>query len=219
MTEHIFLTYQKFNYKGEAAELGDLLADHKIEHFIEDTSSSFDPSFSNNELNKEFRIKLKKQDFEKADKLLLAISADQISAIDKDYYLFEFSDEELMDILKKSDEWSKFDYLLAQKILKGRGQEINDKQLESLRKQRIEELAKPGEYQKSWIIAGYVFSFLGGLMGVFIGWHLISYKKTLPNGDSVYGYTVEGRKHGSNILLLGIVSFIIWLFIRTILNN
>jgi hypothetical protein len=210
MTENDFLTYQKFSNKNEARELTDLLTANKIEFLFEDTSANFDPSFANNESNNEFRVKLKKQDFEQADKLLLNISAKQIDEVDKDHYLFEFSDEELFEILTKSDEWSKFDYLLAQKILKDRGQEVNEKLLETLRKQRIEELAKPEDSKKVWITAGYFFAFFGGLLGLFIGWHLISHKKTLPNGDRVYGYSIEDRKHGNRILILGIVFLIIW---------
>lgn len=218
MTEKDFLTYQKFSDKSEAVELTDLLTENNIDFIFEDTSASFDPSFANNQINKEFRVKLKKQDFDKADKIMLSISATQLDNIDKDYYLFEFKDEELIEVLTKSDEWSKFDYLLAQKILKERGQEVNEKFLETLRKQRIEELAKPEENQKTWIIAGYVFAFLGGLLGLFIGWHLLSHKKTLPNGERVYGYSVEDRKHGNRILIMGIVFLIIWTLIK-ILNN
>ncbi|MBM3418164.1 MAG: hypothetical protein FJY17_04490 [Bacteroidetes bacterium] len=159
MTENDFLIYQKFSDKGEAVELTELLTENNIDFLFEDTSASFDPSFANNQINNEFRVKIKKQDFDKADKITLSFSATQLDNIDKDYYLFEFTDEELIEVLTKGDEWSKFDYLLAQKILKDRGQEVNEKFLETLRKQRIEELAKPEENQKTWIIAGYVFAF------------------------------------------------------------
>ncbi|MDB5013033.1 MAG: hypothetical protein JWQ25_1235, partial [Daejeonella sp.] len=83
----------------------------------------------------------------------------------------------------------------------------------------IEELAKPEDSQKTWIIAGYIFSFLGGLLGIFIVWHLVSHKKTLPNGDSVYGYSVEDRKHGNRILIWGIIIFVISTTIRIITND
>lgn len=184
-----YLTYQKFNNEGEAFELAELLTANKIEFLLEDTSGNFDPSFANNDFNKEFRIKLQKHDFDHADKLLLSISEKYLNDIDKDYYLFAFSDEKLLRILTESDKWSKFDYLLAQKILKERGQEVSEKLLDTLRKQRIEELAKPEDSQKTWIMAGYLFAFLGGFLGLFIGWHLRSHKKALPNEDSVYAYS------------------------------
>jgi len=210
MKENQFLTYRKFTDKSEALELSELLTKNNIDFILEDTSASFDPSFANNEFNNEFRIKLKKSDFELVDQLQLEISVNQIDSIDKDYYLFGFTDQELIEIITKSDEWSNFDYVLAQKILKDRGMEINKELLNTIRKQRIEELAKPEGSQKVWIIAGYAFSFIGGLLGLFIGWHLLSYKKTLPNGDRVYGYSMEDRTQGSYILINGIIFLIIW---------
>lgn len=213
MNENDFLTYQKYNNVEEATQFADLLEVNNIEFLFEDTSTAFDPSFANNESGQEFRIKLRKQDFEQVDKLLLEISAKQLDDVDKDYYLFQFTDEELIEVITKNDEWGKFDYLLAQKILKERGLEVNEKLLETLRKQRIQELAKPEENQKSWIFTGYVFALLGGVVGIFIGWHLLTHKKTLPNGDRVYGYTEDNRKHGRSIMILGIVFFFLWTYI------
>ncbi len=219
MAENQFLTYQKFTDQSEAKELSDLMTKNNIDFQFEDTSASFDPTFTNSELSKEYRVKLKKQDFEKADKILIDISRQKLDIVDSDYYLFDFTDQELIEILVKSDEWGKFDYLLAQKILKDRGQEVSKELLETLRKQRIEELAKPEDGQRTWIIAGYVFSILGGLLGLFIGWHLLSHKKTLPNGDRVYGYSIEDRKHGNRIFILGIVFLVIWTSLRILTNN
>ena len=214
MAENQFLTYQKFTNQSEAKELSDLLTKGNIEFIVEDTSVSFDPSFANNESNNEYRIRLKKQDFEQADKILMDIPAKQFDAISEDYYLFEFQDQELLEVLIKRDEWSKFDYLLAQKILKDRGQKVSKELLQTFRKQRIEELAKPEGSQKVWISAGYVLSILGGLLGFFIGWHLLYHKKTLPNGDQVYGYSVEDRKQGKRILIVSVIFLIIWTTIR-----
>ena len=177
MEEKDFLTYKKFTYKGEATELADLLNANNIENLFEDTSAVFDLTFTDNELKKEYRVKLKPSDFGKADKLLYDISAKEINEVDKDYYVFQFSNEELIDILTRSDEWSPFNYLLAQKILKDRGQEVNEQLLETLKEKRNKELAQPDENKNSGIITGYVLSFLGGVLGIFIGWSLLSTKK------------------------------------------
>jgi hypothetical protein len=56
-----------------------------------------------------------------------------------------------------------------------------------------------------WIIVGYITAFLGGVLGIFIGWHLLSFKKTLPDGQRVYEYDTNARKHGQKILIIGIV--------------
>ncbi len=45
-------------------------------------------------------------------------------------------------------------------------------------------------------------------MGVFIGHHLNTAKKTLPNGERVYVYNAEDRSHGKWIYFIGIVMFL-----------
>ena len=214
MSENRFVTYQKFNELSQANELTDLLKQNNIEFVVEDYSISFDPSFANNETDREYRIKIKKEDFEVADQLVNKITAEEIKSVDEDYYLYEFTDQELIEVVVKSEEWSRFDYLLAQKLLKERGKEINKDLLDGLKHQRIEDLAKPEESQKIWIIAGYIFAFLGGLLGIFIGWHLLSHKKTLPNGDRVHGYSTDDRKHGNRILIIAITFFVFWTILK-----
>jgi len=71
----------------------------------------------------------------------------EINEVEKDYYLLSFSDEELIDVIAKSDEWNKFDVELAQKILKEKGKEVTEQQITQIKQQRIEELSKPEEGQ------------------------------------------------------------------------
>lgn len=218
MTNRQFLTYQKFYNKSQATDLVELLTTNQVEFFFEDASTNFDPSFANNEISKEYIVKVQKEDFEKVDKILTDLYAKEIDSVDAAYYLFDFTNDELTDLLIKSDEWSKYDYLLAQKILEKRGIEINDDLLNTFKKQRIEDLTKPDKTQKTSIIMGYIFALLGGLIGGFIGWHLLCHKKTLPNGDRVYGYSVSDRKQGKRILILGIFFFLLWTSLRFIGN-
>jgi len=214
MSTEQFLTYQRFMNEQDARDLADLLKDNGVEFQWEDGTASFDPSFANNAVHKEFRVKLKPVDFQRADDLLLEQSSALLNEIEQDYYLFQFSDEELFEVLEKRDAWSKFDYLLAQKLLKERGKSFSIAELEAMRNRRIEELAKPDTGQTLWVAVGYVSVLFGGLFGVFLGWHLYSHKKTLPDGTRAYGYTEKDRKQGRIIFFLGLVSFLIFLFFR-----
>ncbi|MGY3055760.1 hypothetical protein ACVWYG_003986 [Pedobacter sp. UYEF25] len=216
MNDTQFLTYQKFNDKLLANELAQTLTANNVEFVFEDSSPHFDPSFANNETSKEYLIKLQKPDFEKADEVLMNLSAKDIDAVSPDHYLFNFTDDELKDLLLKSDEWSKYDYLLAQKILDNRGYKIDEKAINKIKEQRIEELSKAEKSQKNSIIAGYIFAVLGGLIAVFIGWDLFSHKKTLPNGERVYSYSEHDRKQGKIITVIGVLFVIIWTIFRLI---
>lgn len=218
MTTEEFLTYQRFNDRHDAVELAELLDKHNVAYRLEDHSPGFDATFANTGLGKEYRVKLRKDDFALADALQLEIANRLIAGVDKDHYLFGFSDAELTEVVLKRDEWSKFDFLLAQKILKGRGKEINEDAVAALRRQRIEELARPEESQTFWIAAGYVLAVLSGLLGMFVGIHLLTHKRTLPNGDRVVAYSAADRKHGRRIAVIGLVFLAVWTGVRITRN-
>ena len=204
-----FITYQKFNDAELANELAELLNGHNIQYYIQEETSGFDPSFVMSNAPVDYAVKIKSEDFERANLLQKENEAKNIEGIDKDYYLFSFSDDELMEVITKADEWSAFDNVLAKKILSERGKNISEKDIAELEEKRIEELKTPEPNQTIWIVLGYLFAFGGGVFGLFIGWHLKSYKKTLPNGEKVYGYSNRDRWHGKIIFYIAIVATII----------
>jgi hypothetical protein len=208
-----FLTFQKFNSKDLVAPLVHLLEENNIAYTVENTAGRFDPSSLNGNPNEEYSVKIHPENFDVANQLLIDTAKQSIQG-HENHYLKKFSDTELYDILLKPDEWSRNDYVLAQIILKERGKEVNDELLSALRKQRIEDLSRPEPGQKTWIIFGYISVLLGGLLGVFIGLHLYTYKKTLPDGKRVYAYTLNDRNHGYIMFLSGIALFIFWLIVR-----
>jgi hypothetical protein len=204
-----FVSYQKFGNKALAQDLADLLEKHQIEYRFNDASPTMDGSFGGGELSKEYEIQLMQSNFKKADELQLENAAANYETIDKDYYLFGFSDEELREIIVKKDEWNPFDFLLAQKLLKDRGAGIGIGEIETLRDKRLQELAKPEPTQSAAIIADYVLAILGGAFGIFTGWYLRNHKKTLPNGQRVYAYKTSDRAHGLYIMILGTIFLIL----------
>ncbi|MNQ83087.1 hypothetical protein D3C85_981570 [compost metagenome] len=209
MTEE-FITFEKFSNKNSADEFVKLIEEEKIEYFLENNSLSFDPTFANNGFGTEYCLKIKKEDFDRVNQILLEKSEKEINEIEKDYYLFTFSDEELIDVISKSDEWNAFDVSLAKKLLKEKGVDISSKRVEEIKEQRILELAKPEKNHLGFLIFGYISALFGGLWAIFIGWHLLTYKKTLPNGNRIYAYSKDDRKHGNRILITGIVFFVLW---------
>ena len=197
--------FRKFPTLEQATELKDLLNENGIESILADNVPPVDVTFSGNTLQNEIEIRIKQSDFKKAEDILEKNAEELIDQIDKGYYLFEFTDEELYEVLLKSDEWNAFDYTLAQKILKQRGKSVDKELLNSLKNERLKDLAKPEGNQKPWIIGGYVFSILGGFLGLIIGYFLWTSKKTLPNGQKVYSYSENDRKHGKYIFYIGLI--------------
>jgi hypothetical protein len=209
-----FVTFQRFNDKVAALALAETFKGNNFEVELEDASANFDITFANNEIDKDFRVKLKPEDFERANIFLQQQAAKDLADIDPNYYIFDFSDEELKEIIEKQDEWSSLDFLLAQKILRERGVEVNVEQIQTLKAKRIEELSEPEKSPKLLIVSGYVLAFIGGLLAIVIGAYLRNHKKTLPNGERVFGYAIADRAHGERILILGILGLIIFAAIQ-----
>ena len=211
-----FAEFQRFNSEAELEKCVKILIENNIEYLIEDVSINLDPVLSSNKLGIEFLLKIDQVNFEKANNILDELYSFEIDEIESDYYLFSFSDDELLDVIIKSDEWNKFDVQLAQKILKEKGKGLSVIEIEQIQRERILDLSKPEKKQSDWIFIGYISSLLGGFLGIFIGWHLLTFKKTLPNGDRIYNYSNEDRKHGNQILIIGFLSIIVWIIIRIV---
>ncbi|MWB94205.1 hypothetical protein GON26_07510 [Flavobacterium sp. GA093] len=212
-----FSVFRKYPTLAQAKELKGLLQQHAIETILTDNIPPVDSSFSGSTLQNQYEVKIQFSDFEKAEKILDENAENLIEEVSKDHYLFEFSDEELYDILLKADEWNEFDYKLAQKILIKRGKPIDEDLIKALKKQRLESLAKPEENQKPWIIAGYIFALLGGFLGILIGYSLWTSKKSLPNGQSVYSYNEKDRNHGKNIFYIGLIILPFYIALKMLL--
>ncbi|MBU2920143.1 hypothetical protein KO504_02200 [Winogradskyella psychrotolerans] len=203
--EDDYSIFRKFPSLEQATELKTLLNNNGIETVLGDNVPPVDVTFSGNTLQNEIEVRIKQTDFKKAELLLEKDAEDLIENIDKNYYLFDFTNKELYEILLKSDEWNAFDYTLAQKILIQRGKSIDKDLLNSLKEERLKQLAKPEGNQKLWIIAGYFFMLLGGFLGLIIGYFLWTSKKTLPNGQKVYSYAESDRTHGKYIFIISLI--------------
>ncbi|MBD8082983.1 hypothetical protein [Chryseobacterium caseinilyticum] len=207
-------TYRKFIYEDDALELMEILKQNHITYELVNNSSQLDSNFGGDINTKQFELKIHREDFVIAENLEEELLKNEIENVAEDYHLFDYSDEELVEIVTKKEEWNKFDYLLAQKILKQRGKEINPELLKIINKQRIENLATE-EVSPTWlIIIGYVCAILGGLFGVFIGAYLMYYKKAMPNGGRMYGFSRKDRSHGQNILIISGIAFLFWIVVR-----
>ncbi|UTW62772.1 hypothetical protein KFE98_01045 [bacterium SCSIO 12741] len=205
-----FALYRKFPDVEQANELADLLRNNKVEVLLSDNSPGMDLTFSGSSLHNEVELFIPQEEFARVDKILANLADKLIKEVEEDYYLFEFSNAELRDLLLKQDEWSAFDVQLARKLLQERGEPMDDDELDKLRQKRIEDLARPETSSAGWIWAGYITAFLGGFFGLMLGWYLWNQKKTLPDGSKVFRYSTESRIHGRRMVIIGLACSIIW---------
>ncbi|MVN90790.1 hypothetical protein [Mucilaginibacter aquatilis] len=205
-----FIQYRKFDDPALAENLIALLIANSVTYQSEENKLSFDPSFGAvSETSTEYVVKIAPVDFELVNQLVMAHEEATLDQIEEDHYLHKFTDEELTDILIKPDEWSFTDVILAGRLLKERGAPADAETIKTLKQKHLAELRMPAPSQTNWIIVGYLLAPLGGIISVFIGWHLMSHKNILPNGEYVFRYVERDRQHGRIIFIVGIMFILI----------
>lgn len=207
-----FKTYMCLTDAKSVSEITTILSKHLIPFKVEDTSKSFDPSFSFNNTSKSILILLDIKDFEKANHVIDKELILNIDEIDKEHFLYTFSEEELLDVIKNSEEWHPLDVKLAKKIIKDKDFTINETEIINHKNAKQNKIYKPEKSSKTTILTGYVFSLIGGFIGIAIALFLINNKKTLPTGEKIYTYCKEDRNHGVKMLISSCIILIIYLF-------
>lgn len=218
-----------FHYSNDPEVVNDFvekLEYNGIDFTIEKTAQVLDSTIIGVSSTDDIVIKLKPEDFTRAHQCLEDFYKTEVDRIDETYYLYTFSNDELYEIISKPDEWGYLDYLLAQKILIERGKKIDPAILESLKKERKKELAKPEKAALSSYIVAYFFivaglfsllspvfyysdfSYLLTVISFFIGRNIYTTKKTLPDGQSVFSYSEANRRRGRTLMNLALVVFI-----------
>lgn len=166
-----------------------------------------DPIFIGGTPSNKYEILVKEEDKEDANAIFWEWAQEAISQIPKDYYLFEYSNSELKTILIESTEWNELDVLLAEKILRDRDVAIDVSEIDAKRNDRKKEMAQPQSGQEGWILIGYIFSFIGGFVGLLLGYSLWKAKKRLPDGEKTPAYASNVRTHGKIIFFISLVFF------------
>lgn len=207
------LTFHRFNDIALATEFAERLMQLGIYCEIDNQTVPFDVTYANNPIEVDIRIKLRPEDFNRANAALDEYYKTQLDTVEQDYYLFSFTDEELEDIVRRPDEWNRLDYQLALKLLNERGIEIKPEVIESYQQRRIAVLSQTENMSIWWVYMGYAAAVLGGLIGVVVGLLLVYGKKTLPNGTRVYINSDIRRFHGKLILAISAVSIVSWYII------
>ncbi len=211
MSEQEFITFQKFESQEEAEILITLLQEAGIAVQYETVSTPVDVTFTGNAQPAEVLVKIHPDDFESANETLEQQAKTIVVEYPDDHYIFSFTDDELLEIVQKADEWSKEDYLLSMKILKERGKEVSDAQLEVYRQERLAELRREVRGNPGWVLFGFVVAILGGLLGIIMGWIYYTHKKTDSTGHRFFAYDAATRKKGRTMYIMGIVFFICWM--------
>jgi len=212
MSNSYHLSFRTTVTRLEADEIASLLSENDIPSRVAKNEGDLDHVFNGESPTDKFEVLIHKEDLSRAENVLVGIATEQLNEISPDQYLYSFSNEDLLNVLIEKNEWNEIDVLLSERILKDRGVEIDYTELSQQRKQRMHSLSEPKGGQIGWVIIGYISAFLGGFLGLVIGYFIWQAKNKLPNGEKVPAYNERLRKHGLAIFLISLVVFPIVLF-------
>jgi hypothetical protein len=217
-----FVNYKSFNDKAVAIELYDKLNREGLQVEWESSVGIFDASFANDEFMHLYYVKLRKEDFSKADAIMMQLLSENNEPPPHDYYLFSFTNKELIDVLKNPDEWNEYDRFWAGKLLQEKSVHVREEEIVQAKTKRLEDLKKPWKLDKVWLLLPgvllswgfYYLYFLATIGCIFLGMYITYSKKTMPDGDRVIAFSPEDRSLGKIVMIVSaIITTLIFLII------
>ena len=199
-----YSVYQKFTDLDIANDVADELRSNGIEVIVQESNKSSVGNFAATSIDFDAAINLKPRDFDQADKVLEIYYSKLIENVEEDYYLFDFTREELFEIVSKPYDWGHFDVLMAKNLLNDKGEKIDSEIIKQNKRTQVSAAAEIESVSRAKIILGYVFSFLFPLIGFVIGYSIVSNKKMLPNGYQFALHSSRDINHGKQILTTSI---------------
>ncbi len=220
-----WMTLESFGSLDEAKALVALLEENAIEaNLVNDANMGGDPlglDFQNRGADSCI-VRVHAKDIDRARRILEAgvragvSSADEVSM----EMLGNFSDEELVEILQKQDEWNPENVILAQKILESHGKVYSEEDLKRFFDERVEVLRQPVAVKASSVTLAFLgvvlslaldaghFLFLDckdylyallasgfcACLSFIAGLNWTYRRKRLPNGEKVFAFSAGIRK-------------------------
>ncbi len=197
-------SFRHYADRAEAEDLAELLNSEGLDAVVSENSEVFDVTFTAG-AEQEYHVLLPAEEFLRAEALLEEEAREEPLILPPEHYLRTFDNDELLDVLKEADAWSPEDRVQAERLLRARGVAVDHEALRVARQQRLEELARPEKARWTWLAVGIALIWMGGIGGLVIGWSLMSARKVLPDGRSVYRYTEGDRRSGQVIFVMGAV--------------
>jgi hypothetical protein len=202
--------YAKAFDTSEFDDIIKLLNNNNIPFIVEETKAiidqlqvGFNPGFK-------CYLKIGSNDRTKVDELVSNAFSITYKDIPKNYYLLKYSDDELLEIITFKDEWSQYDFLIAKTILLERGINPDNITSERIKQIRLKNESEKEPSPRTWLYIGYTSAFLGGILGLVIGFTMWQSKRTLSDGSRIFDFEEKDRKQGKIITIIGLIFFILW---------
>ena len=212
-----FVFYKNFHQIENAEEYVSILEKNDIPYLLESSEALLDSSIIGTGLIPKAVIKILPSDFKKVNGILKQLLDNYDYT---NHYLNELSDEELIEILEKPEEWTVEDQIIAKQILRGRGKEISEEELQEKKKKRLSALREGQKGNKTnmafsfvAIILGYVIHVVFTVGGIGMALYYAFDKSTDEEGTGYFTFEPKTRKYGKIMLYCGLMVLFVVLLV------
>ncbi len=202
-----FVTLSDYTDPIEAGDAAATLDQHGIVCVIEREHETLNPAFTLKTSFGAIHLKVRGSEVSRAAEILQPEHAGQ-PASETDDLIADFTNQELLDVMAKPDEWDPETVRAADRLLWHRGVVVTDRERAELWERRLQEIRAPRPGDVRWIIVGFGLAFAGGIAGIFIGMGYRFLKARDPLGDAYYIYDEVTKGWGMLMMIVGIVVFV-----------
>jgi hypothetical protein len=211
------LVYKTYPNADSAEEAAAILKENGIELDVREEARVLDSNYIGQQFSNPWLLYLRGEDFDRATQILEDHIVVRLADVDPGYMLLSFSDEELIEVMEKKDEWGIYNYKLAEMLLKQKDKPIPEVQIAIKQAEHLKIKEQPVSSGIMYLILGYlsvlagiytlfvpsrtaVLTLMQGLLGLFAGWSLSYHKRTLSNGQRSYYFNSSTRLQGKIML-------------------
>lgn len=204
--------YRDFFKAEHAASFAKMLKDNGIPYRLEGTQTLMTGTITGHGLVPFAVLKLRTSDFSKVNDLLEKEILDN-PAVVKEHYFQDFDAAELLDVLKKPDEWTPEDVAVAKHLLRKNGVQIPEEKVQEFKQERLEMLQTGRDFSKNWLFAGYIAAIFGGLLiwpililaAIGTGLYFWQDKTLAPDGQKFLTFNEKGRNAGQLLFFVALL--------------
>lgn len=215
-SEDDFKLYKRFFRQEDALSYAELLKENDIPYRLGGSDVLITEAIVGTPSYPKITLKVLSSDFKQVNQLI----EEEIlkSGVDlEEHYLNEYTDHQLLDILKKPDESSIEDIIITKQLLKSRGIPIDESALENMKMDRLVELQK-GKSVNNSVIIGYLVAIIAGaflfsplILIAAIGMGLYYWKDTSVDidGNTYSTFDPPTQNFGKFLLIFTIVVILV----------
>lgn len=181
-----------------------------------DNANQFDAFFTYNKVNVAYSILIPAERFEEADRILERSWNVEPEQVPEDYHLREFSDEELIEILIKSDEWGIEDRVIAKALLQARDKEPDPEEIARKRDEWRWEKVKPVTFTTGNTLLVLFFSLFMPPVFFIAGVWILQARRRAPDGSRVNYYDEQSRGQAIVMILFSFIGLFLLLYLMGI---